>query len=808
MTKLIGTNPNQVPSNADLGSAAFMDKREFLLSRGSSLSAIDALINNTTASGVHIYDTSKDSDGGAWRKRTQHTSWYNEELNTSIRGSRREFPSVAVIVGTVTPQQITIYDADDPTLPMWRVLRAGNGTAHSSFIWDGDQMAFDAANGWIICCNHYVANTLYSGNGLYVYDMIGDQIRCSVNSYTGNVSSGTFAPFTRGVYNVDTADFTRPFNLGNYSVTDVAVTVKANAPIDESTGLPRPTIAVTHLAGTTVVNNDMSTSGVSTNYNNSWNSYKGGGLAWHNDSLWIYKYDDFYRIWNWEAISSTNTVTSAYESTASGGIYPYIGAGSRFGYNKPVDIAATKYDGLAFAFAGSSYDVANGLTRLTDEADSNNNMVNYITTTYNTGWLPCSTKVAALSDTEVGSRTYSNLVTNGDFSSGTGSWSGASATLSVGSGQLTVTGTASVPQNQNAFQNGIPIIQGRKYILRAEIVSTNSVGAVGFNLGGAVFDTWNGYKYYGGSFPKQVYETILATTPSLNLGLHAGINVGATSTFDNVSLTLAEDDRSVEKKGFEVFGTIKKRPVMAGAELVSYSGFSGSNQIIQQYNQGGANALDFGTGDFCYMLWAKHPADGTSTAYYLFDRADTDGTNRIGAYWIPVTNRIDMYSPGGTVSVTNVEPTLEEWTHVAFVRRSSTSYIYVNGRQLGSNSNTEDLTSSDGSALLRIGARFNGAEPWTLGELALFRAMDDAPTVEQIKKIYNDEKYLFQENAKATLYGSDNNVDAVAYDESTNLLHAGTSSGRSVFQGLRRIDNTTRGIGQNMSAANGLVVEE
>ena len=45
-----------------------------------------------TAVDVFIYDTSKDSDGGAWRKRTQHTSWYNETLNTSTRGSRKEFP--------------------------------------------------------------------------------------------------------------------------------------------------------------------------------------------------------------------------------------------------------------------------------------------------------------------------------------------------------------------------------------------------------------------------------------------------------------------------------------------------------------------------------------------------------------------------------------------------------------------------------------------------------------------------------------------------------------------------------------------
>jgi hypothetical protein len=54
-----------------------------------------------TAVDVFIYDTRKDSDGGAWRKRTQHTSWYNETLNTATRGSRKEFPAVAVIVSEI-----------------------------------------------------------------------------------------------------------------------------------------------------------------------------------------------------------------------------------------------------------------------------------------------------------------------------------------------------------------------------------------------------------------------------------------------------------------------------------------------------------------------------------------------------------------------------------------------------------------------------------------------------------------------------------------------------------------------------------
>ena len=66
-------------------------------SKSLDLDAIDKDITDTAVD-VFVYDTRKDSDGGAWRKRTQNTSWYNETLGTSTRGSRKEFPAVAVLV--------------------------------------------------------------------------------------------------------------------------------------------------------------------------------------------------------------------------------------------------------------------------------------------------------------------------------------------------------------------------------------------------------------------------------------------------------------------------------------------------------------------------------------------------------------------------------------------------------------------------------------------------------------------------------------------------------------------------------------
>ena len=92
--------------------------------------------------------------------------------------------------------------------------------------------------------------------------------------------------------------------------------------------------------------------------------------------------------------------------------------------------------------------------------------------------------------------------------------------------------------------------------------------------------------------------------------------------------------------------------------------------------------------------------------------------------------------------------------------------------------------------------------------LALVRFSATAPSEEQIKKMYEDEKCLFHENTKCTFYGTSDDVNALAYDDSNDILHLGTSSGRSEFQGLNRINNTTTAVTTAISASNELVAEQ
>ena len=199
--------------------------------------SLDAISNASAITGnavdVFIYDTSNDSDGGAWRKRTQATSWYNETLNTSTRGSRKEFPSVAVIVvhQLTSTGKVTIYDGDTPDLDMWMVLNGDTSATDLIPSYMNTSLScVSALNGIVMVGNgtydinsiNFVEDSGYKWGGIYKYKYLGNIQQRSAGLGTGsNIGTG----------------------IVNRAVNDVAMTVLPNAPIDSTTGLPIPTIA-------------------------------------------------------------------------------------------------------------------------------------------------------------------------------------------------------------------------------------------------------------------------------------------------------------------------------------------------------------------------------------------------------------------------------------------------------------------------------------------------------------------------------------------------------------------------------------
>ena len=224
------------------------------------------------------------------------------------------------------------------------------------------------------------------------------------------------------------------------------------------------------------------------------------------------------------------------------------------------------------------------------------------------------------------------------------------------------------------------------------------------------------------------------------------------------------------------------------------------------------------------MGWYK--ATGSGGSYRTLVYANTirpSGGNIASGHegWQILLNDQDklyyyIYGPNDDAIATHSSTTIDgNWHFFCAVTENNSSHkLYVDGALVASATNTvgslnNSLRQVEIGAYGGTGNSDTGQSfPFSSGSLCNIRISATAPSPEQIKKIYEDEKHLFQENAQATLYGSSDAVTALAYDDTTELLHVGTSAGRSDFQGLRRVNNTTNAVGAAISASNGMIVEE
>ena len=152
-----------------------------------------------------------------------------------------------------------------------------------------------------------------------------------------------------------------------------------------------------------------------------------------------------------------------------------------------------------------------------------------------------------------------------------------------------------------------------------------------------------------------------------------------------------------------------------------------------------------------------------------------------------------------------------EWHHVCAVMHSDDKYLYVDGQLAARDANGGGYQDFSAMTSVHIGAyTANGTTMLYqhTGSLALIKISRDYVSAAQVKKIYEDEKKLFAPNAKCTLYGTSDAVKSIALDKVTEIMHVGTPSGRSDFQGLRRINNTTTAVTSTISASGGLIAEQ
>ena len=800
--------------NVGIGTLSPTEKLEVAgtaLVENAKLKAI-AESNTQTAIDVFVYDTRKDSDGGAWRKRTQHTSWYSEASDTR-RGTRKDFPAVAVIVAHAAG--VTIYDGDDPDMPMWMYIYAGYSHNFSiGFSQNGAPTAVTARDGVIYTTTNGGAQD-NSVNGLFAHNFVSDRM------YQWNVSGG-FGYYPMPIegrdsggslaYHESKVGYDATKKLVSAYLTDVSVTVLPNAPIDAATGLPVPTIAVATQSGISIIKDtgtvvDITVASGGYTHITDVDVSPDGWVAWsHNDTrsakaapipeqdkaygFWTYN-DGAYNFYESHAFATNLGNVPALVSSA-GGITDHI-----------LGKVVVSSDGLTLLGLQKNYDV--GVF-----GDADMPLSAYITSEYNTGWMMSGIKLATLSDTDTTNATSANQAANGNFAD-TSVWGPANgASFSVSGNVGTITGNGSTTQAYiGQTVSGLTV--GKQYMITCDAKrgTTSAAAAITVN---SILSAMTSSTSFA---PLHVTFTATATSQLVLCFMNGTGSQSGTALFQNFTFRLAEADRSVNGasphggNALQVFGTVTKTAVATGAELVGYSGFSTSNYLQQPNN----SDFEFGTGNWSMTGWISQT--GTASTQHPIQLGLTTGSSSeisilrqtsSGAMLLGFRVRGDSGSYAANPVGGLINPNV--WTHFVLTKSGSQLLWYINGKLLHSAaSSTVGNIGFSSSDILRIG---HGASTVTADvmKLALLRISATAPSLEQIKKMYNDEKHLFATNAKATIYGTSNNTSAIAYDDSTELLHVGTSAGRSEFQGLNRVNNTTDAVGTAISASNGFIVEE
>jgi hypothetical protein len=502
------------------------------------LAPIAQQLHKGAAVDVFLYDTAKDSDGGAWRNRCKHTSWENEELvpgkwlgllaepwansfaaaggqvgdyfqlsngnfyqlingNTFatvevFRGNTREFPALAAIVAEAG--RVVVYDATKPELPMWMVfvgLQVGVPQALSN----GALSSVTAINGKLL------VGLSGPAGGVAIFDYLTDRGE-RINATTLRYNGSTIAD--RHISRPDTATGSgQP--LASSTVNDIAATVLPDAPIDPATGLPVPTVAVATHGGISIIKHDgvvvrSSETSISAGITFAGNSL----LRLYGDALCPVNYPDY--------LSETFVQSAQYDRAAN---YPAPIAGAL----NTVVSAGGKY-----ALGG-----AGGLTVFKENpAAPRKSMAAHISNAYNSGWQVGDSRGAWLADTAAESiQDGQELVTNGGFGAGTANWiASAGATLSINAGRLVVTqGSAN---NFGQAQQTIPLVVGKTYEFNYEVSDGSTTQGI-VQIGGIDFDWHSAGKY------KRVF-TATAANMTILLALPSTAAVGSTGIFDNISI--------------------------------------------------------------------------------------------------------------------------------------------------------------------------------------------------------------------------------------------------------------------------------
>ena len=845
MPNLVGIGNSQVPTNAMLGGLAYQDPAHANLT-SVEIENIAAIKAKAAINGTHtfVYDTSKDSDAGLWRKRTNNRTWYNEELCTTTRGSRREFPSIAVIVSE--NYKIVIYDADDPTLPMWMVINRGGDTNPTS-MWDG--------NNSNSCTSLYALNGILlwgtSSAGAYGADFAGDR---SIYLYSsagtsGYRSQGEIINRNKAVMSRNVIVDKRTTNfIPSNVVYDVSMQVLPNAPVDPATGLEKPTIAIGGNKGVSILQRtgpDPEDDIFYTVIPDQNDSYRHSQfVAFRDDNKVTYMTDSSKRLCKTIDVPNltANKTNAHWYRTSGDGITiesSYFHAYSAkhsyyrpwYGYITTLNQDASgAYDiDQVIPMKGKQVacrDETKGITLAYESKKEdgtghyNASIGAYITQYYNTGWFPSRSVFIMANNSDDGATTSlsgSDLITNGTFGSNVTGWtdgSGSGSSISHSSSNGLVGGSMYLDGN-TAYaygSQGFTTVVGKQYAFNVWWQNFSGSRAGEVFIGTAHKGTQQlraGTGTATGVPGIMVHGTFKATATTHYLTCYTGWQLYV----DQIRVTECVPDRSSQQNSLMTNGTVARTPTVTGSKVVAYGPFTESNYLYMRPNR----SFKFEEGDFCIGFWFYPTNNNDHQTLVSMQDREFDISLLANQY----NQKVRIYSRNsdGTLRAPDAAYAyaVNEWQHIVVnFTGGNTKTVYINGEHditmTGDDGEYDiDQVDTDASGTgtgLYVGARLSGGSLQHAAshtKIALLKIAASNVSADSVRKWYEDEKMMINNPGECTLYGT-NAVNHLAYDSSTDTLHAATASGRSDFRGLVRINNTTTNT-TRVSAAGGVISE-
>ena len=845
MPNLVGIGNSQVPTNAMLGGLAYQDSTHANL-KSVDIENIAAIKARASITGTHtfVYDTSKDSDAGLWRKRTHNRTWYNEQLYTDVRGSRREFPSIAVIVSE--QYKIVIYDADDPTLPMWMVINRGGDTNPTS-MWDG--------NNSNSCTSLYALNGILlwttSSAGVYGADFAGDRslyyyVSAGTSGYRsqGEIINRNKAVMSR---NVIVKKRTTNFIPSNVAY-DVSMQVLPNAPVDPATGLEKPTIAIGGNKGVSILQRtgpDPTDDIFYTVIPDQNDGYRHSQfVAFRDDNRVTYLTDSSKRLCKTIDVPNltANKTNAHWSSTSGDGItieasyfHAYF---NKHAYYKPWygNITTLNQDhsgnydiDQVIPMKGKQVacrDESKGITLAYESKKEdgtghyNASIGAYIAKDYNTGWFPSRSVFIMANNSDDGATTSlsgTDLITNGTFASNVTGWndgSGSGSSISHSSSNGLVGGSMYLDGN-TAYaygSQGFTTVVGKQYAFNVWWKNFSGSRAGEVFIGTAHKGTQQLRAATGAATGVpgiMVHGTFKATATTHYLTCYTGWQLYV----DQIRVTECVPDRSSQQNSLMTNGTVARTPTVTGSKVVAYGPFTESNFLYMRPNR----SFKFEDNDFCIGFWFYPTNNNDHQTLVSMQDREFDISLLSNSY----NQKVRIYSRNSSGALRAPDAAyayaVNEWQHIVVnFTGGTTKTVYINGEHditITGNDGEYDIDQVDTDASgtgtgLYVGARLASgslAHAASHTKIALLKIAYGNVSADSVRKWYEDEKIMINNPGECTLYGT-NAVNHLAYDSSTDTLHAATPSGRSDFRGLVRINNTTTNTSR-VSAAGGVISE-